>query len=52
MFSKCNQAIDIIIGNIWMVVNELAELRLETSMKESGSVLVVEVIQMGVDFDE
>ena len=46
MFSECNQAIDIIVGNIQMVVDELMELRLKTSMEETYSILVGEVTEV------
>ncbi|KAF9199159.1 hypothetical protein BGZ59_004161 [Podila verticillata] len=45
-FGKHNQAVDIIVGNIWMVVDELAELGLETSVEETYGVLVSEIIKV------
>ncbi|KAG0007668.1 hypothetical protein BGZ81_004674, partial [Podila clonocystis] len=45
-FSECNQAINIIVCNIRMVVDKLAELRLQTTMEKVYGILVVKVIQM------
>jgi len=50
MFSEHNQAIDIVVSDIWMVVNKLTKLRLKTSMEETNGILVIEVIQSDTDF--
>lgn len=44
-FSERDQAVNIIVGNFGVVVNELADLRLETTMEETYGILVIEVVQ-------
>ena len=48
MFSKCNQAVNVIFGNIGVVVNQLAELRFQTITEEAYCVLVSEFSQVAM----
>ena len=41
MFSKCNQAVDI----IRMIIDKLVELRFETTMEKADSISIVKVSQ-------
>ena len=42
-FGEGDETVDIVLSNLWVVVNQLTELGLETTAEESNGGLVVEV---------
>ncbi|KAG0079302.1 hypothetical protein BGZ93_003224, partial [Podila epicladia] len=47
-FSKHNQAVNVIASNVWMVIDELAELRFKTTTEEVHGILVIEIIEVAM----